>query len=138
MGRTGTIELTGPARRGRTVTSLYAAFLAFSMVWSGRLWEVDLARWILALGFFLWAVAPFGLLVYWLVRADRRTRAPAILLGGLLLLAGAGAWLYVQGLFLQRDALSGILFAVLPVYQFIGAVLTRAAAALFGRKVLDV
>lgn len=73
-----------------------------------------------------WAIGPYAFFVLLAWAARRSAAAEGVILAGVLASAGFGAWAIHDAFFKPpRDALAGLVFLVVPIYQ--GAALLASA-----------
>ena len=113
------------ARWRLMLLAVYAVVTAAAMIAMG---QPDTLKWyLLAVPFFLWAMAP----VAWLCLRRKRPLASGI---GAAVCAAAGAAIFGSTAWLPPvDAQAGLVFVFLPAYQFAFALLWVAALAIIAR-----
>jgi len=88
---------------------------------------------LIGFAFAVWALLPYGpLAVMAFVRRKSVGHAVTVFVGTLLI-AGFGLVGYYEGFFASLDAQGGLLFIFVPIWQWVGSVLTSAAALVVWR-----
>lgn len=100
-------------------------------------WAADLgstSRFLTALAFGLWVVSPFIFLLHAsLRRRDNRIWQYGLLVTSLLT-AGFACIVYYAAYFISPDAQSALVFAFVPLWQWLGQGLVVAVLAFFSRR----
>ena len=85
-------------------------------------------------GFGMWAAAPTLLLLWYVLRRVNLAGQALAALVGSCLVAAFGASVYFDGFVAHPDPQSGLLLVFVPVYQWVGVVITLICAAWLVRR----
>ncbi|MCA9429342.1 MAG: hypothetical protein KC940_02420 [Candidatus Omnitrophica bacterium] len=117
------------------ILSLGAAIFTLAMmVYAGRGWEEGIGWWLTASGFAMIAISPYAGLAWMGRKLCRTVRQSLVVLVGTLLVCLVGVGLLIDGFFFNESSMSGLLFIVLPIYQWLAVVAIGGIAYLMGRS----
>ncbi|MCB9769204.1 MAG: hypothetical protein H6751_04865 [Candidatus Omnitrophica bacterium] len=117
------------------ILSLVAAIFTLAMmIYAGRGWEEGVGWWLTTFGFALFALSPYAGLAWMGRKLDRTLPQCAVVFVGTLLVCLFGVGLLIDGLFFNESSTSGLLFIVLPIYQWPAVVAIGGIAYLMGRS----
>ena len=117
------------------ILSLGAAIFTLAMmVYAGRGGEEGIGWWLTASGFAMIAISPYAGLAWMGRKLCRTVRQSLVVLVGTLLVCLFGVGLLIHGFFFNESSMSGLLFVVLPMYQWPAVAVTGGVAYWLGRS----
>jgi CDP-diglyceride synthetase len=109
-------------------------FTAGMLIYSARGWEKQLSWWFGAVLIASWGSSPYLAFFNMARRANENVRKSAVLLIGTVLTFATALYLYIDGFILIDDTTwSGLLFVIVPVFQWVEVLLIALFAYLVER-----